>query len=112
VKDGCFYYCDGQFRQSLNVAFNEAIGDEKQDCSFMARCDFDGIKVRPGDKVTGYSAERAGDCSTVEEKIICGQTGKFKVEGSNTEMADNTYKYSYCMPWDSTSEDIIKAYQP
>jgi hypothetical protein len=43
----------------------------------MDRCDFDGIKVRPGDKVTGYAKERSANCANEEKVIACGANGKF-----------------------------------
>jgi hypothetical protein len=46
MTGGCFYFCDGKYRQSLNVAFNEII-EESQECKFAERCEFDGIKLRP-----------------------------------------------------------------
>jgi hypothetical protein len=46
MKEGCFYFCDGVFWQSLNAAFNEAALGEQQ-CNHADRCDFDGIKLRP-----------------------------------------------------------------
>jgi hypothetical protein len=46
MKEGCFYFCDGVYRQSLNAAFNEAVPGEQQ-CDHVERCDFDGIKLRP-----------------------------------------------------------------
>jgi hypothetical protein len=78
----------------------------------MDRCDFDGIKVRPGDRVTGYAKERSANCANEKEDIACGAHGKFIQSGSTTEMTDNSYPFSYCMPWDSTGTGIIEAYHP
>jgi hypothetical protein len=46
MKEGCFYFCEGVFWQSLNAAFNEAALGEQQ-CDHAKRCDFDGIPLRP-----------------------------------------------------------------
>jgi hypothetical protein len=46
MKEGCFFFCDGVFWQSLNAAFNEAALGEQQ-CNHAKRCDFDNIKLRP-----------------------------------------------------------------
>jgi hypothetical protein len=47
MKEGCFYFCDGRYRHSLNAAFSDAVGTEEQNCEYVDRCDFDGIKLRP-----------------------------------------------------------------
>jgi hypothetical protein len=47
VENGCFYFCDGRYRQSLNVAFNELMAVDKKECRYIERCEFDGIWLRP-----------------------------------------------------------------
>ena len=105
MKNGCFYYCDGGWRQSLNVAFNKdvAAAGDGQACNHMDRCEFDGIKLRPGDKVEGYKAERSANCANERKEITCKM---------NPDSDFTTYKYSYCMPWDGTTEVIINDFHP
>ena len=71
VQNGCFYFCDGSYRQSFNVAFNTSdIGGTKS-CNHSTRCYFDGVYLRPGDKVTGYSAPRSANCTTAQRELTC-----------------------------------------
>ena len=102
VKNGCFYFCDGRRRQSFNVAFDEATTNtgSKRGCEFDTRCEFDGIHLRPGDKVNAYSAPRASNCNNVFKEITCNPN-------DNTDFT--TYKYSYCMPWDNTTLDMKRS---
>jgi hypothetical protein len=98
VQNGCFYYCDGTFRQAFNVAFNEGTTPANPDvneCLHIGRCEFDGIKLRPGDKVTAYKYERDANCNDVAIKkdITCQQSGYFDY---------GNFPFSYCMPWDKT----------
>jgi hypothetical protein len=96
VQNGCFYYCDGLYRQAFNVAFNEIsnpANPKVEECLHIGRCEFDGIKLRPGDKVKAYQAERNENCGAIEKDITCLQNGDFD---------DKNYPYSYCMPWDRT----------
>ena len=96
MKNGCFYYCDGGWRQSLNVAFNKdvAAAGDGQSCDYMDRCEFDGIKLRPGDKVEAYPKIRSDKCDT--EKVVLTCTG-----------ADFNGYHSYCMPHDGTDVPTI-----
>jgi hypothetical protein len=100
VENGCFYYCDGRYRQAFNVAFNEGdipANPDVNKCGTLGRCEFDGIKLRPGDEVTGYKVERSADCSSERKVIECYPDGHFGTDG-----VDDTFKYAYCMPWDKT----------
>jgi len=103
VENGCFYYCDGTFRQSLNAAFNETANGNSQ-CKFRSRCDFNGIKLRPGERVDAYNTERAGaeGCASHMQTLTCGQNGELNKD----------YPYSYCMPWDGTATGTINDFHP
>jgi len=99
VEEGCFYFCDGSFRQSFNVAFySDSAGEGAKACKHVDRCYFDGIWLRPGDKVEAYNAIRHADCDSpsVKQVITCG--------------VDNfeAFPHSYCMPWDGTDVGIIE----
>jgi hypothetical protein len=111
MENGCFYFCDGSYWQSLNAAFNEG-NQNGQQCEYMSRCEFNGIKVRPGEQVWAYKYERDPNTTTTQgcetldvnkKKITCGTDGKFNDQG---------YTYSYCMPYDGTPLDIINQYHP
>ena len=104
-REGCFYYCDGLYLQSLNAAFNAAVGqDEKMNCDHIARCEFDGIRLRPGDQVTAYNEIRSPNCEaeTVKAKIECGKDGKFINLKDGKLVGEGKYAHSYCMPRDGT----------
>ena len=49
VQDGCFYFCDGTYWQSFNVAFDDAQAGKEgvRTCGNKTRCEFDGIHLRP-----------------------------------------------------------------
>jgi hypothetical protein len=94
VEGGCYYFCDRSFRQSFNVSFYEDMtGDGSKECGYDKRCDFDGVKLRPGDQVEAYNVERAGveGCNAHKQTITCSGTGTFNFPA---------YKHSYCMPYD------------
>jgi hypothetical protein len=42
---GCFYYCDGDYRQLLDAAYYET-GTNRPTCKHISRCYFDGIWLR------------------------------------------------------------------
>jgi hypothetical protein len=61
TKNGCFYFCDGTYWQSFNVAFNDS-NPEGNKCEHMSRCFFDGVYLRPGDQVTAYPGMNTAGC--------------------------------------------------
>ena len=112
VADGCYYYCDGAYRQAFNVAFNEGAtpaNPAAQTCNYDKRCTFDDkdkgieIKLRPGDQVTAYKVERSANCAAEEAIIECKPDGTFD---------QPAFTFSYCMPRDQTSTGIIADYNP
>ena len=91
VEDGCFYFCDGSFWQSFNVAFyNDSAGEGAKECKHVDRCYFDGIWLRPGDKVDAYDDIRHASCGDIKSVLTCGIDNQ----------GDFDDKFSYCMPWD------------
>jgi hypothetical protein len=104
-QNGCFYFCDGQYWQTLNLEFT---GDDStaNRCNttpytVTTRCTLGKAHFRAGDKTTAYNEYRSiNNCKS--ETVTCTKEGTWSPAG---------YTHPTCMLWDGTTDPIDK-YEP
>jgi hypothetical protein len=114
-EDGCFFFCDGVYRQTLNDSFYEFAGGKVPEgtlnqCELNARCKHDGIEIRPGDRVLGYQHPRHANCESIKTTLICDDNKASDNKINRDRFED--YPRSYCLPRDGTSIQTMETMRP
>ena len=81
AKNGCYYFCDGKFRQLASLSF---MGDDVAahcdgggSLAVSQVCDLDGVKLRVGDTIQAYTVAKHSNCESQKTTITCQPDGTF-----------------------------------